>query len=235
VRWKLTKMEHPVPEICSRTDGLTVRQTDTVITILRCPISGGVTNNHFITIVCRLFTLHVGSGSSIQAPSLPARWLWPGGKTLICRRRHNTLLNELVFVVGCVPRRVVVKRMPNVHKTWHGPCVKMAKSELINRAIDRSCGRTIASEWNNLWPRLMYRSILTLLRSSSGQSRGSNSRFLQLQTHISKLRIHRVTVSVPVGFRRHLVGKTLRNVCYSIAHLSTLCWQVDDHVGIFFN
>ena len=146
-------MEHLVPEICSRTDGLTVRQTDTVIAILRFPISGGVTNNHFIT--CRLFTLHVGSGSSIQAPSLPTRWLWPGGKTLICRRRHNTLLNELVFVVGCVPRRVVVKRMPNVHKTWHGPCVKMAKSELINRAIDRSCGRTIALQWNNLWPRLM--------------------------------------------------------------------------------
>ena len=35
-------------------------------------------------------------------------------------------------------------------------------------------------------------------------------------------RIHRMTVTqfrsifMPAGFRRHLVGKTLRNVCYSV-------------------
>jgi len=40
---------------------------------------------------------------------------------------------------------------------------------------------------------------------------------------------------MPPGFRRHLVGKTLRNVCNPDVHLNTLCRQVDDHVGIFLN
>ena len=38
-------------------------------------------------------------------------------------------------------------------------------------------------------------------------------------------------VSMPTGFRRHLVGKTPRNVCY----LNTRCWQVNDHTDIFTN
>jgi len=38
-------------------------------------------------------------------------------------------------------------------------------------------------------------------------------------------------VSMPTGFRRHLVGKTPRNVCY----LNTLCWQVNDHTDTFTN
>jgi len=40
---------------------------------------------------------------------------------------------------------------------------------------------------------------------------------------------------MPAGFRRHLVGKTPRNVCNPDVHLNTLCRQVDDHVGIFLN
>jgi len=40
---------------------------------------------------------------------------------------------------------------------------------------------------------------------------------------------------MPAGFRRHLVGKTLRNVCNPDVHLNTLSRQVDDHVGIFLN
>jgi len=39
---------------------------------------------------------------------------------------------------------------------------------------------------------------------------------------------------MPTGFRRHLVGKTLRNVCYS-DDTYTLCRQVNDHVHIFLN
>ena len=39
---------------------------------------------------------------------------------------------------------------------------------------------------------------------------------------------------MPAGFRRHLVGKTLRNVCHcDIAYM--LCWQVDDPTDIFIN
>jgi len=38
---------------------------------------------------------------------------------------------------------------------------------------------------------------------------------------------------MPAGFRRHLVGKTLRNVCYSACHINTLFLYVNDHVNIF--
>ena len=40
---------------------------------------------------------------------------------------------------------------------------------------------------------------------------------------------------MPAGFRRHLVGKTLRNVCYCDNHLNTLCWQVNARKDIFLN
>jgi len=40
------------------------------------------------------------------------------------------------------------------------------------------------------------------------------------------------SISMPAGFRRHLVGKTLRNVCYSDV---TLCRQVLEYVDIFLN
>ena len=38
---------------------------------------------------------------------------------------------------------------------------------------------------------------------------------------------------MPAGFRRHLVGKTPRNVCH--CRLNALCWQVNDHTDIFVN
>ena len=41
---------------------------------------------------------------------------------------------------------------------------------------------------------------------------------------------------MPAGFHRHLVGKTLINVCYceSVISLNTLCWQVDG-TDVFLN
>ena len=40
---------------------------------------------------------------------------------------------------------------------------------------------------------------------------------------------------MPDGFRRHLVGKTLRNVCHCDIAKNTLCWQTSDHTDIFVN
>jgi len=34
------------------------------------------------------------------------------------------------------------------------------------------------------------------------------------------------------GFRRHLVGKTLRNICYCEPRLNTLSWQVNGRVTV---
>jgi len=40
------------------------------------------------------------------------------------------------------------------------------------------------------------------------------------------------SISMPAGFRRHLVGKTLINVLLG-CHLNSLDRQVNDHVDIF--
>ena len=39
-------------------------------------------------------------------------------------------------------------------------------------------------------------------------------------------------ISMPVGFRRHLVGKTLFSLWY---RWNTLCWQASNHTDIFIN
>jgi len=40
---------------------------------------------------------------------------------------------------------------------------------------------------------------------------------------------------MPAGFRRHLVGTTLRNVFSLWCRWNTLCWQASDHTDIFIN
>ena len=41
---------------------------------------------------------------------------------------------------------------------------------------------------------------------------------------------------MPAGFRRHLVGKTLRNDFHcDIAEIRMLCWQASDHIDILIN
>jgi len=87
---------------------------------------------------------------------------------------------------------------------------------------------------------------------STGQTDGRTlNRFMTLITNssdrvISKSAywhsIHRVAVtqfryiSMPAGFRRHLVGKTLRNVCYSaVTYIQFVVNEVNDHVDILLN
>ena len=41
---------------------------------------------------------------------------------------------------------------------------------------------------------------------------------------------------MPAVFRRHLVGKTLRNVCYSaVSKVRFVRWHVNDYVDICLN
>ena len=54
--------------------------------------------------------------------------------------------------------------------------------------------------------------------------------------------IHRMTVtkfrsiSMPGGFRRHVVGKNVRNICYSgVIEIRFVGRLINDHVDIFLN
>ena len=42
-------------------------------------------------------------------------------------------------------------------------------------------------------------------------------------------------ISMPAGFRRHLVGKTLTNDFHCDVAENTLCWRASDHTDIFVN
>jgi len=42
-------------------------------------------------------------------------------------------------------------------------------------------------------------------------------------------------ISMPAGFRRRLVGKTLTNDFHCDVAENTLCWRASDHTDIFVN